>query len=806
VTAPRSPFTSSGPRVQAVGKVVRAGVGRRRVQTTVMILTVLVAVAASILAAGLLVASNAPFDHAFGQQHGAELTAQFDGSKVSPSQLAATAHVPGVTALAGPFVATTANPYTGPGSQFVPADIPLQPITIVGRSNPGGPVDDITLVHGHWATGPGQIVVDSNASLPPEVQQLRFPDAPGQPTLTVVGVARSVSRTANAWATPAQVAGLNSPDTAASYQMLYRFAHAGTNAEISAHRAALTAAVPAGALTGTQSYLAVKQLDDANTGAFVPFVAAFGILGLTLSVLIIGVVVSGAVGAATRRIGILKALGFTPGQVVRAYVAQALIPAAVGAALGVVAGNLLAIPVLNTAENAYGTATLTIPLWVSVAVPAVLLGAVAIAAMVPALRAGQLRAVDAIAIGRTPRAGRGRRAQRLAGWLPLPRPVSLGVARLFARPARSASLGAAVALGAVAVAFAVGLGVSLNRVETGRELDSAGAVVVGVGGPSKGGGVHVPVGNQPSVQADPTAVAAVIAAQPGTRSYYGTSLTQLHVSRITSTTTVIAYQGDSSWATHQMVSGHWLSGAGQAVVTGRFLTAAGVHVGDTVTISDSGRSTSVRIVGEVFSLSDDGMDLLTSTTTLADLGLDPRPEAFNVAVKSGTNLGRYLDALNAALQPIGGEARPNATSSSEVIAAMDALIALLTILLVVVAGLGVLNSVVLDTRERVHDLGVYKSLGMTPRQTITMVLTSVAGIGLLAGAIGAPVGVMVHHYVLPMMANVTGEHLPSVDIAVYHPLTLALLVFGGVLIAVAGALLPAGWAGATPAATALRTE
>lgn len=230
MTAPRSPFTSPGSRVQAVGKVIRAGVGRRRVQTTVMILTVLVAVAASILAAGLLVASNAPFDHAFGQQHGAELTAHFDGSKVSPSQLVATAHVPGVTALAGPFVATTANPYTGTGSQFVPADIPLQPITIVGRSNPGGPVDDITLLHGHWPTGPGQIVVDSSASLPPEVQQLRFPDAPGQPTVTVVGVARSVSRTADAWATPAQVAELSSPNTAASYQMLYRFAHAGTNA------------------------------------------------------------------------------------------------------------------------------------------------------------------------------------------------------------------------------------------------------------------------------------------------------------------------------------------------------------------------------------------------------------------------------------------------------------------------------------------------------------------------------------------------------------------------------------------------
>jgi putative ABC transport system permease protein len=806
MTTPQSHFTSRGPRLMALGKVVRAGVGRRRVQTAVMILTVLVAVAASILAAGLLVASNAPFDHAFAQQRGAELTAQFDGSKVTPKQLAATAHVSGVTALAGPFPITTAKPHTGAASQFVPPDAELQPITIVGRSNPGGPVDDITLVHGHWPTGPGQIVVDSNASLPPEVQQLRFPEAPGGPTLTVVGVARSVSRTADAWATPAQVAALNSPTNAASYQVLYRFARAGTDAEISADRAALGAAVPAGALTGTQSYLAVKQLADANTAAFVPFIAAFGILGLTLSVLIIGVVVSGAIGAATRRIGILKALGFTPAQVVRAYVAQALIPAVVGAGLGVVAGNLLAIPVLNVAENAYGTATLTIPLWLSVAVPAILLGAVAIAAMVPALRAGQLRAVDAIAVGRTPRAGRGRGAQRLAGRSPLPRPVSLGAARLFARPARSASIGAAVAFGAIAVAFAVGLGLSLNSVETGRELDSAGAVVVAVGGPSKGGGVHAPVGNQPTVQREPTAVAAAIAAQPGTRSYYGTTRTQLLVSGITGTTTVIAYQGDSSWATHQMVSGHWLTGPGQAVVTGRFLTAAGAHVGDTLTVRDSGRFTSVRIVGEVFSLTDDGMDLLTSTNTLADLGLDAHPEQFNVAVKPGTNLGNYLDTLNAALQPIGGDARQNATSSSEVIAAMDALIALLTILLVVVAGLGVLNSVVLDTRERVHDLGVYKALGMTPRQTITMVLTSVAGVGLVAGVIGVPVGIMVHHYVLPMMAHVTGEHLPSVDIAVYNPLTLALLVAGGVLIALAGALLPAGWAGATPAATALRTE
>jgi putative ABC transport system permease protein len=200
------------------------------------------------------------------------------------------------------------------------------------------------------------------------------------------------------------------------------------------------------------------------------------------------------------------------------------------------------------------------------------------------------------------------------------------------------------------------------------------------------------------------------------------------------------------------------------------------------------------------------MDLLTDTGTLATLGLPEQPVQYNVALKSGTDLQHYLSALNTALRPLGAEAAPNHMQSSDVIVAMQGLIAMLTALLVVVAGLGVLNTVVLDTRERVHDLGVYKAIGMTPRQTVAMVLTSVVGIGLVASAIGVPAGIAVHHYVLPIMADITGEHLPSVDLAVYHPTTLTMLVLGGLLIAVVGALLPAGWAAATRAATALRTE
>jgi putative ABC transport system permease protein len=791
----------------ALGTVVRAGVGRRRVQTVVLVLTTMVAVAASVLGAGLLVASNAPFDTGFAGQQGSQLTALFDSTKATTAQLEQSSKAAGVTASAGPFLTLSAIPTVrdSPGTH----GFQLPPITVVGRADPGGPVDRVTLTSGHWPTKPGEIVLAQTAELPPDVQQLTFAASPGGPTLTVVGTATSVSQTADAWVTPQQLQSLTPTGSAPDYQMLYRFQRAATDAEVAADRAAIAAALPAGSLTGTRSWLAIKQLESANTAAFVPFVIAFGILAVVLSVLIIAIVVGGAVGAATRRIGILKSLGFTPSQVTRAYVAQALVPAAVGVVLGAVLGNLIAVPVLAGAESSYSTSGLSIPLWVDVGVVLAALGTVAVAAIVPALRAGRLRAADAIAVGRTPRDGRGRWAERFAGRLRVSRPVSLGLAHPFARPARSTLTGATIAFGVATVTLAVGLALSLTDVQQNRELDTAGAVVVRTAAPPVlgGKGIHVPApGNQPVRTADPVAVGAAIAAQPGTAASYGLTETTLTVSGIAGSTNVRAYSGDSSWGKPQIVAGHWLDGPGEAVVTGRFLTAVAIHLGDTVTLTSDGRSTTVRVVGEDFSLSGDGMDLLTTASTLAALGQPSDPTEFRVALTSGTNVDAYLETLNKTLQPMGAEASPMQADNSEIIAAMSALIALLAVLLVVVAGLGVLNTVVLDTRDRVHELGVVKTLGMTPRQTVTMVLTSVGGIGLLAGAVGVPIGLVLHRWVLPMMVASTGEHLPEPDIAVFSVAALGALVLGGVIIAVIGALLPAGWAARVRPATALRTE
>src|SRR6202012_1009615 len=97
--------------------------------------------------------------------------------------------------------------------------------------------------------------------------------------------------------------------------------------------------------------------------------------------------------------------------------------------------------------------------------PAGMLALTGLAAAGPALRAGRLSAVQAIAAGRAPRAGGGYAAPRLAPRLRLPRPAGLGLAAPFARPARTLVSLAAIAFGATAVIFAFGLNSSRGRAE-----------------------------------------------------------------------------------------------------------------------------------------------------------------------------------------------------------------------------------------------------------------------------------------------------------------------------------------------------
>ncbi|MGW8761296.1 ABC transporter permease [Streptomyces sp. NPDC055815] len=782
----------------ALGRVVRAGVGRRRTQTAVMVLTTLLAVASAVLALGLLVASGAPFDRAFARQHGAHLTVRFDGSAVTPERLAATARASGVAAAAGPFTVTSVRLSA---DRAAPPGFAPPPLTVVGRASAAGPVDAVTLTEGRWATAPGEIVLERGSELPNAGPGARM--TAGGVTLTVVGIAESAGESADAWVVPRQLTALAGGRPPA-LQMLYRLTAADTAADVTAGQKAVTAAVPAGAVTGARSYLDVRETARASAAAFVPFVTAFALLGLAMSVLVIGIVVSGAVGAATRRIGILKSLGFTPFQVGRAYVAQALIPGTAGAVLGVALGNVLAVPLMAEVAEVYGTSEILIPLWVDLLVPAGGLALVAATAFGPALRAARLPTASVLRLGPATGGGRARAIRGLFGRLPLPRPVTLGLAAPFARPARAASTAAAVTFGALAVTLAVGLGSTLVAVKADGDPDRGGDVTVHtVSRPRENPGGPAPLPGRP---ADPAAVAAAIAGLPGTGSVYRTARTELDVAGLKGGAPLVAYEGDTAGSRHTMVSGRWFGAPGEAVAATRFLRATGLRIGDTLTLSEQGRTARVRLVGEVFDLGDDGMTLRTAAASVAALGARYQPADFAVTVTGGTDAARYAERLDAAVAPLGAEAAVTEGGKSSVIRAMQALIVMLTLMLVAVASLGVLNTVVLDTRDRVRDLGVFKALGMTPRQTVAQVLTSVAAIGLVSGLVGVPLGVALHGRVMPAMGRAVGTTIPPADIDVYGTPLLVLLATAGVVIATAGALLPAGWAARTATARALRAE
>jgi putative ABC transport system permease protein len=792
--------------MSALSSVVRSGVNRRWVQTTVIALATAGAVTAGVLGGGLLVASNAPFDKAFAAQHGAHLTVLTDPAKATTAQLAATRTAAGVAETTGPFAVGQVKllPPPPPGLPEAPAGIRGPSLSVAARTGPGTGIDELTLTKGRWATQPNEVVLGASSPFRvPVGSSVRLGEGKSQRRVTIVGLARSMSGTADAWMTPAGLAALHPPSN--SYEMLYRLTDAGTAADVEAARDAVKAALPDGAVTSARSWITVKHEANDQTSLFVPFLLTFGALSLLLSVLIVGTVVAGAVGSTIRRIGILKALGCTPSQVVRAYVAQAMIPATAGALLGLVAGNLIAVPVLSETEDVYGTVALTIAWWVDVVVLAGVLALVTLTASAAAGRAGRLPAVDALAVGRTPAARRGQVAARVAARLPLPRPVTLGLARPFGAPVRAAAMVVAIAFGAAAVTLAAGLATSLHRVQIAAEHEDADVLVDSFTGPegsnqgAKRGEVPKP-GTEPK-RADPAKVAAVLDARPGTAHWLGSIQNEVTVPGLTGESSLVELTGDPSWTGYALVSGRWFTRPGEAVVPTELLGSTDRKVGDTITLTRDGKQSTLTIVGEVFDPGDD--DGLVLTQAAAGTRLD----TWQIDVADGTDVGAYTQALQTELDPLGLAVHSGrSTGADELLIIIDSLALLLTLMLVTVAGLGVLNAVVLDVRDRVHDIGVHKALGMTPRQTLTAVLASVALIGVAGGVIGVPAGVVLHGFLLPAMAHGAGVELPDVVMTVFGPVQLGVFALGGLVLATAGALLPAGWAAKTRTATALRTE
>jgi putative ABC transport system permease protein len=756
-------------------------VRRHRTQSWIIAAVVLLSSATSVLGLGLLVASDAPFEHAFARQHGAHVTAAFDPARVSAGALAATATRPGVSAAAGPFDTLTA----GVDGERHPV---MPPGTIAERSDPGSTVDRLAVEHGHWLTGPGQIVLGRD--VPGFGRLWRIGDrvtldVSGHPTLVVVGVAGSATSTASAWVWPGQA-------TATGRQMLYRFASAATPAAIRTSLAAATSGLP---VAGSTSYLAVKLRASVNLKTFVPFVVAFAVLGLVISVLIIGNVVAGAVVAGFRAIGVQKTLGFTPAQVVAVHTGQILTVCLPAAVLGAALGYAVSFPILAQTTAAYDLpGSASAPLWVALLVLAGLPLIVGAVAAGTAARAGRLSAVQAITVGRAPATGRGFRVRRALAATRLPQPIAFGLGTPFARPARSAVTVVAVLLGSATLVFSIGLAASLAQVVADFDRSAAAPVEVSMAGPPPDGG---------SSQADPATIGKRIEASTGTAHVVALTSIEAALAGSSEPVEVRAYAGDAAWTGYPMLSGRWYRAPDEMVASSRMLRLTDTHVGDTVTLTTTGGSRRVRIVGEAFTNGSGATAVMDAAGLPATA---QEPFMFEVGLSPGTDPGAYANRLTTAL---GGAWAAEATSAAqdhESIRIALALIGTLSLLLCAVTALGVLHTVALNTRERLHEFGVLKAIGQTPRQVRLTVVSSMVAIGLLGGVLAVPLGMLLHRSILRAIATAAGTGLPHDVTAVFQPLELAALAAAGIVLAVLGALIPAGWAARTSAATALRAE
>ncbi len=586
--------------------------------------------------------------------------------------------------------------------------------------------------------------------------------------------------------------------------MLYRFApeSAQTAEQLTRRLAAVTAGLPAGAVTGTSTYLTVREQAGQKARTVSEFLTVFAGLSLLVAILVIANVVSGAVIAGFRSIGVLKAVGFGPAQVTAVYLLMMTGPALIGCAFGAVLGNLGASWLFRQFGNDYvlGLETTVSPALtaaVIVAIPAL----VALTALVPALRAGRQPATAALA-GVASRTGRGRGVQRVLSRSRLPRAVSLGLALPVVRPARTLLTLLAIVLGSATVVFSIGLVTSVQR--WNDALVRPDHVQVQVlnpppGGPAgfEGDGRRQPQGTRMTS----SEVEAFLRTVPGAQYVTTVLRSETAVGGLTENVELQAYHGDSAHLGYQMLAGRWFTGAGEAVVGTELLRLTGRSVGDRLTLSVAGRTVSVRIVGEAFGLHRE-VHLDRASVPFMEPG--SMPEVYLVGLAPGVTAGQFIDRV-----ATGGNAgliamRPD---SSEInMAPLLMVVGSLTVALLVIAGLGVAHTVVLNTRERRRDFAIVKAVGMTPAQAVVMVVTSMAALGVIGGILGLPGGVAAQQAIIRLIGDSEDTGLPRAIIDVYATPQLALLFLGGVAIAVLGALIPARQAARISTAAALHTE
>jgi len=762
---------------------------RRRLQAAVIFITTLFAVTTGAMALMLISRPSDPFQAAFDAQKGAHLQVGFD-NRTDASVLAGTPSLIGATAYGGPYPASAL--------QFQ-ANGQKDSLIVYGRSTPGGDVEKLIVSSGHWPSSNGEIAVAvSYASLNHIAvgDRIKVISVAQKPVLTVSGLVVDIDEVradvggGRAWVLGSEIGALTVPSS--SFQMMdYRFSTDPTSDQLLAKMDTLRAALPPGSITLSQTYLLIRSVFNVPDLILTAVLSAFSLLALVATAAIVANLVTGIVISSCREIGIMKAVGFTPLQVVGVFELQILVPAAAASVVGIPAGTYLSQPLLANSSTALGFSyqpSFSPGLDALALVAALLI--VTLAALIPALRAGLLRPAVVIADASAPRGRSGRWLRTLAARVRLPRSIGLGLGDAVSRPVRAILTVVAVFVGVATVVTALGE----TRAFSG---------IYGYEGHL--GHVDVTVSKSPALS-DADAL-QLMNSQPETARVVAQATDNIGVPGIGDPVSSVIMRGESSALGYELTAGRWFSAPGEVVAPRGLVDDAHLKVGDTFTGTFRGTNLRLRIVGEVFDFiaGPGGHELFLDWSTVSAAVPDLNPSTYLIALKPGSNVDAYVKRL--------AQAQPDLLNVQVANSGNMAFLSAVAIVLFAIAGLialiavaGIFNTVLLSTRERLRETATLKALGMSPRQVVTMVAASAGFLALIGGLAAVPAGVELDHWLFDQLSHVGGDDTPSALYAVYATWELIAIPLIGVVVAVAAALVPGRWAARTNVVQVLHAE
>jgi ABC-type antimicrobial peptide transport system permease subunit len=461
-------------RILLICRVVVRDLRRRPVEAVLMLLAITAATSTLALGFGLSTAITQPYQQTRAATAGPDIVAQSatpgDGAPQPPTaaqlaDMAALAKKPGVTGSSGPF----------------PCALPLMRVNgynvqaIVEGRNPAAAsasVDQPDVTQGTWIRGGGAVVERSFASalgigvgdtirlngrgfpvvgIAVTAAMNSYPVETFQDQDGPAGLVWLTEADARAMATASQPLfytlnlRLSDPARAPDFETTYQNAYQNDGVFLSSWQD--VSADDGRVLSKVQSLLNVAG-------------TLLALFAITSVALLVGV----RMADQNRRVGLLKAVGGTPGLVAVVLLAENLLLALVSAAAGLVAGRLAAPLVAYPGAGLLGAPpSPAITLASAEAVVGVALIVAVAASLVPALRAARVSTVKALAdANRPPR----RRPLLIRLSTRLPVPLLLGL-RLSARRPRRSVLSALSITITVAVVVTVQTAFANSRVQLG---------------------------------------------------------------------------------------------------------------------------------------------------------------------------------------------------------------------------------------------------------------------------------------------------------------------------------------------------